>query len=154
MKKEKMKLKIKRLTESAKLPTKGYSSDAAYDVYCDKGFVLEGYEPTNNTYAEICTKTVSTGIALGIPEGYYIRVEEKSGLASKGIKVSAGIIDNSYIGELKVIMVNTARGNIVFEGGQKIAQIILTKMEHCDIIEVDELEDTDRGDAGFGSTGS
>lgn len=137
-------LKVKRLCEEAKLPTKSRDSDEGYDLYCLEDFDIGAGE----------TVKVKTGVALGIPEGYWAKIEGRSGLASKGITVYGGVIDNEYIGEVIVCLHNSNhwKGE-KFTKGSKIAQFVLHKHRHLDIIEVTELDTTSRGEAGFGSSG-
>lgn len=99
--------------------------------------------------------TVSTGIRLEIPEGYYGRVAPRSGLAHKnGIDVLAGVVDSGYRGELKVVLHNTDRHDLFFVSpGDRIAQLIIERHYNPEFVEVDDLASTDRGDGGFGSTG-
>lgn len=141
-------LKVKLLTDTAKLPTKANPLDAGYDLYCDESFQLSGTDCGGVDY-----KVVSTGIAAQGPEGTYLRVAEKSGLAAQNIKISGGVVDRGYTDEIKVIVQNFAKQPRDFEKGQKIAQLIIEKIEMCGIIEVEELDETERGSGGFGSTG-
>lgn len=101
-------------------------------------------------------KTISTGLRLEIPEGYYGRVAPRSGLAAKnGIDVLAGVVDSGYRGEVNVVLHNTDKSNTFFvQPGDRIAQIIIERHYNMEFVEVvDELSDTSRGDGGFGSSG-
>lgn len=98
--------------------------------------------------------TVSTGIAVQIPKGYYGRIAPRSGLALKsGIDVMAGVIDADFTGELKVILINLGEFATSIGSGDRVAQLILERADRLHPVEVKALEVTDRGDAGFGSTG-
>jgi dUTP pyrophosphatase len=101
-------------------------------------------------------KMVATGVQLEIPEGYYGRIAPRSGLALKqGIDVLAGVIDSSYRGEIKVIIFNTDNQKVFkVNVGDRIAQLIIEKHYNFDFVEVEDLETTDRGEGGFGSSGS
>lgn len=99
---------------------------------------------------------VPTGIYVQLPENYEIQVRPRSGLAAKyGISVlnSPGTVDEAYIGEIKVILVNLSNDPFTIEPGERIAQLVLAKVEKLDWDEVLFLTETDRGDSGFGSTG-
>ena len=154
-----MQLKIKRLTETAILPVKAHQSDAGLDICADEDVTINVGE----------TVTVSTGLSIAIPEGYYGRLKGRSGLTSKTvIRVQEGTIDANYRGEIKVICELrdlTARkepgrltvimrsGGYSIKKGERIAQLIIQPLPTVEVVEVDELDDTDRGDGGFGSTG-
>ena len=99
---------------------------------------------------------ISTGIYIAVPKGYEAQVRPRSGLAvKKGISVlnSPGTIDADYRGEVKVILVNLSNEAVEIKNGERIAQMIIAKHESIKWDEVDVLEDTERGDGGFGSTG-
>ena len=100
---------------------------------------------------------VATGFAMAIPHGYEIQVRPRSGLAlNKGIIVpnSPGTVDSDYRGEVKVILCNTSEDNFAIQRGDRIAQLVLTPVTLAAWQEVEELDDTQRGEGGFGSTGS
>jgi len=96
---------------------------------------------------------VDTGIAIGLPRGTYGRLAARSGMASKhGLTVGGGVIDADYTGEIKVILRNHGDTSYEFKAGDPIAQLIVEKIQTHDAMEIDNLEDTDRGTQGFGST--
>jgi len=99
--------------------------------------------------------TVSTGVRLKIPEGYYGRIGPRSGLAHKyGIDVLAGVVDSAYRGEIKVILHNTDKNEeFRVSAGDRIAQLIVEKHYNFKFVEVEELDSTQRGAGGFGSSG-
>ncbi len=141
---------VKRLTETAKIPAKAHETDAGYDLYADEEYVLL---PNGRV-------VVKTGIAIEIPAGFYGRVAPRSGLAVKsGLDVLAGVIDSAFRGEVGVVLYNTNSLNandpiIKINKGQKIAQLIIEKCFSPNFIEVNELQESDRGIDGFGSTGN
>ena len=99
---------------------------------------------------------IPTGLKVAIPEGYEIPVRPRSGLAIKhGITMlnSPGTVDSDYRGELKVIAVNLSNESYTIEPNERIAQLVLNKVEQIDFIEVAELDETERGEGGFGHTG-
>jgi dUTP pyrophosphatase len=98
---------------------------------------------------------VSTGVAVKLPPGVYGRVAPRSGLSVKnGIQVGAGVIDADYRGEIKVLLFNQTLDNTFeVEPGDRIAQLICERCELPEVIQVEELDDTLRGEGGFGSTG-
>jgi dUTP diphosphatase len=144
------KLRVKRLTPTAKLPTRGSAQAIGLDLYADvtdRSGVIEirpGYR-----------KLVSTGIAVAIPPGYYGRVAPRSGLALKhGIDVLGGVCDSDYRGEVFVLLQNLNQWNSFHvKSGDRIAQLILERADILPILEVQHLDETVRGAAGFGSTG-
>ncbi len=99
---------------------------------------------------------IPTGIKMAIPVGYEVQVRPRSGLAIKhGITMlnSPGTIDSDYRGEIKVIAVNLSKDDYVIEPNERIAQLVLNKVEQMDFIEVEVLDETERGEGGFGHTG-
>ena len=154
-----MNLKVKRLTETAKLPEKAFPTEAGYDVFADEDVTIYNGE----------TVAVSTGIALEIPDGYYGRLKARSGLTlNSDLRVQEGTIDSSYRGEVKIIaeikdyeqeisrfgFVTSSKTNeFTIEKGAKIAQLIIQPVPQFEVVEADELSESDRGENGFGSTG-
>lgn len=128
------------------LPMYETSGAAGLDIRCSSDFTLDSNART----------LVPTGLYLHIPDGYEIQVRPRSGLALKhGITVlnTPGTIDSDYRGELGVILINHGPRSVEFQAGDRIAQIVLAKVEHIMWNAVPVLEDTVRGDKGFGSTG-
>ena len=98
---------------------------------------------------------VPTGVAIKLPQGVYGRIAPRSGLAyKKHIGVGAGVIDPDFTGELQVILFNHAKEDFVIKAGDRIAQLVLEKFSDVPCVEVDELPSTQRGEIGFGSTGT
>ncbi len=142
-----MKLHIKRLDKDLPLPAYARPSDAGLD--------LLAAEPV--TLVPGGRAAVPTGIAVAIPDGYAGFVHARSGRAIReGLALvnAPGLIDAGYRGEIKVIVVNLDPAEpIKIERGDKIAQLVIQPVVTADLIEVDLLEDSERGDGGFGSTG-
>jgi len=136
-------LKVKRLTETAKLPTRTNPTDAGLDFYSNISWSL--HPGTGKLY--------STGIAVEIWDGYVGLLWDRSGMGSKGIHRFAGVIDASYRGDIKVYLFNHSNKIKQIFLGDKIIQMIIQKVELPIIEEVDELSDTRRGSDGFGSSG-
>ena len=141
-----MSLQVTRLTDNAILPQRSTPGAAGLDLHSAEGYVvLPGHRVV-----------VSTGIAIKLPPGCYGRIAPRSGLAVKhGLDVLAGVIDQDYTGELKVVLVNTdMRLPFHIKPGYRIAQLVMEMYVHGDVIEVQgPPPPTERGDAGFGSSG-
>ena len=141
-----IKVKIKRLSENAKLPTKAHPTDAGYDLYAASTSVDKNY---NIVYG--------TGIAVEIPDGYVGLVFPRSSIANKAIMLtnSVGVIDSDYRGEVMVALHNDSSSIQHIDAGDRIAQLIFHRCVYSDgFEEVEELSDTIRGEGGFGSTGT
>ncbi len=139
-----MKLQVVRLTESAKMPHFAHESDAGMDLFCSELVTISPQERVQ----------IKTGIALAIPDGHVGLIWDKSGLSHRyGLKTVGGVIDAGYRGEILVGMVNLSDTAHTFSVGDKIAQMLIQKVEHPDIEEVFTLDETVRGAKGFGSTG-
>lgn len=102
------------------------------------------------------TKVIQTGLAVEVPEGWEMQIRARSGLASKGLILSNGIgtIDSDYRGEVGVILTNTTPNIMKIDTGMRIAQCCLHRVNEMRFSIVDELSDTERGEGGYGSTGS
>ncbi|MEK7175235.1 MAG: dUTP diphosphatase [Patescibacteria group bacterium] len=139
-----MQLKVKKLNSEAILPRYAHPEDAGMDFFnLEKVTFLPGEQ-----------KRVFSGVAIEIPEGYVGLIWDKSGISFKlGLKVMGGVIDSGYRGEIIFCFLNTSNKEVVLEKGQKVAQMIIQKFEHCEIQEVFELSDTARGEKREGSTG-
>lgn len=146
-----MQVKIKRVRESAKefeLPHYKTHGSAGMDVTAD----IENELVIKPGAVEL----IPTGFAIAVPDGYECQVRSRSGLALKnGIFClnSPGTIDSDYRGEVKVILANFSKEDFVVKRGERIAQLVIAQYTHIHWKEVEELEDTDRGEGGFGSTG-
>jgi dUTP pyrophosphatase len=141
-------LRVRRLDPRAKLPTRAYPGDAGLDLYALDAVVLEPGERLS----------VPTGIAVEIPEGQAGLVLPRSGLAARfGVALvnAPGLIDAGYRGEVRILLLNTDRHTSVTLGpGDRIAQLVLVQVQTPDVVEVQELELSERGAGGFGSSGS
>ncbi|CAG7848199.1 Deoxyuridine 5'-triphosphate nucleotidohydrolase Short=dUTPase; AltName: Full=dUTP pyrophosphatase [Serendipita indica DSM 11827] len=137
-------LLIKRLNENARLPTRGSALAAGYDLYSGEDTTI----PAGGK------ALVNTHISLAVPEGTYGRVAPRSGLASKHmIATGAGVVDADYRGPLFILLFNHGEKEFKISIGDRIAQLILEKIETPPVVEVQDLEETLRGAGGFGSTG-
>ena len=98
-------------------------------------------------------KIFGTGLKIELPKGYVSLIWDKGGVASKGIKTMGGVIEHTYRGEYKIILMNLSNEICEIKKGDKIAQLIIQPVETATVIEVNELTETSRGEGGFGSTG-
>ena len=131
------------LDEGATLPTRAHPTDAGLDLYAKERCVV---------WAKSWAK-LDTGVHIQIPEGYVGFITSKSGLmAEKGITCQ-GTIDSGYTGSINAVLFNHSRINYIVEKGQKITQLVIVPIITPEPEWVDALEETDRGDGGFGSTG-
>jgi len=136
-------LRIIKLSEKATTTTKGSRFAAGHDIYA----LTDGLVPAKGQ------TMVETGIAIRLPEGTYGRLAARSGMASKmGIAVGGGVIDADYTGQIKVILRNHGEADCLYKAGDRIAQLIIERIANADGMEVDELETTERGKSGFGSS--
>lgn len=161
---------FKRLTKDAVLPTKAHVSDSGYDLVASEDVIVEPGD----------TVVVKTGIAVQLPTGYEATVRPRSGVTAKTkLRVQLGTIDNSYKGEIGVIVDNTAKPTslerdclperldgvmdgwdtdyvdktYIIRKGDRIAQLVITRLPEVTAVEITELGESDRGGKGFGSTG-
>jgi len=139
-------LPIRRLRDDAVLPERAYSGDAGLDLAaCERVELAPGERAT-----------VPTGLAVAIPEGFAGFVQPRSGLAARhGLTVvnSPGLVDSGYRGELRVVLLNTDTSEpFVVEPGMRIAQLVVLPVPELELVEVDELPDSERGVRGFGSS--
>lgn len=147
MTEDRVDLPIKRLDPSVELPTYAYVGDAGLDLRANEDVTLAPHE----------RRPISTGLAVAIPEGFAGFVQPRSGLALKqGLSMAntPGLVDSHYRGELKVCAVNLDDEHpISIERGERIAQLVIQRVPTVRLVEVDELDETDRGAGGFGSSG-
>lgn len=141
-----MNLPIKRIHPDAHLPTRAHPTDAGLDLRALHDVTL---------YAS-GRAIVPTGISVAIPAGYVGMVCPRSGLATQGVTVNnaPGIVDSGYTGELKVILINHSRNPWAAKAGDRIAQLVITPIATPGVVEVDGLDDSERGASGLGSTGA
>lgn len=137
-------IEVKLLTPSAKMPTRGSEQAAGLDLYADDDNYVVGATPT----------AFPTGVSVRIPEGFVGLVQPRSGLAfHHDIDTLAGVIDSDYRGEIKVLLANHGQQSLTIYAGERIAQLLIMPILMCTPIKVDELDATERGESGFGSTG-
>lgn len=139
-----MALRVKKLVPEAVLPKRGSEGAVGYDLVATQGCVIL---PGNRGL-------VPTGLSLELPPGTYGRVAPRSGLAVKnGLDVGAGVVDPDYRGEIKVVLFNFDKEPFMVKPGYRVAQLVIEKCETPEVVEVDELDVSERGEGGFGSTG-
>ena len=139
-----MEIKVKKLSTEATIPTKANNSDAGWDLYASEDAIID---PSKS-------ELVSTHISFAIPEGYVGLIWDRSSMAAKrGLHRFAGVIDSGYRGEVKVCLWNSSDKYCVINQGERIAQILFQEVPHFTMNEVESLDDTDRGEGGFGSSG-
>ena len=142
-----VRLPVKRLDPTIELPSYAYAGDAGLDLRSSEDVTLEPFE----------RRLISTGLAIAIPEGYAGFVQPRSGMALQhGLSMAntPGLIDSHYRGELKVIAINLdPREPISIKRGDRIAQLVIQQVPVVSLVEVEELDETDRGTGGFGSSG-
>lgn len=138
-----MKIKFKKLTENAVMPSKAHPTDAGFDVVA-----------TNRTYQGGCF-VYSTGIALELPKDYVAFLFQRSSVSKMGLMLAncVGVIDSGYRGELIFKFRPLNDHPMLYNIGDKIGQIVIQKLPNIELVEAKELNKTERGDGGFGSTG-
>lgn len=146
-------IKIKRLSDNAKLPTRGSETSAGLDLYATKDvFIPRG-----------ATASIPLDISIEIPSNCVAKIEDRSSLAMKGLRTGAGVVDSDYRGALAVVLHNLSNEDsrepvLHYAGykvkkGDKIAQLLVYEVDLSKPVEVEDLTDTKRGSGGFGSTG-
>ena len=147
-------LKIKKLHEDSKVPTRNNPTDAGLDLYAYEGVTLMPRSFWADTGEDKARAIIPTGIAVEFPPGYAFFIHDRSGIsATHGIHRVAGLVDESYRGEIKVALVNLSHKNYTIKKGDRIAQGVLMPIALPEVVVVDELSDTTRGNKGFGSSG-
>ena len=144
---QKLHLSVRNLNAEGYFPGFAYPGDAAFDLPTAVDVQLAPGE----------RRKVPTGLALAIPKGHAGLVLPRSGLADRlgvGVVNSPGLIDSGYRGEISVILVNLSGDTVRFDRGDRIAQLMVVATPPVRLVEVDRLDETERGGAGFGSTGS
>jgi dUTP pyrophosphatase len=138
-----MELKVKKISPRAKLPSYGHPGDAGLDLYSAVDHVLGPGE----------VFAVPTGIKVAIPRGQVGLIWDKSGISLKGVHRLAGVVDAGYRGEIQVVMINLGREAFEIKAGMKVAQMLVQPVNEVSVVEADDLDETSRGEGGFGSTG-
>ncbi len=137
-------IKVKKLHPQAIVPQYIRLGDAGMDLYSNEEIILLPKERT----------LISTGISMAIPIGHVGLIWDRSGLAAKnGLTTLGGVIDETYRGEIKVVIYNSSNTSFTIERGTRIAQMLIQQVDQKKIIEVEELDETIRGDGSFGSSG-
>jgi dUTP pyrophosphatase len=142
-----VRIKVLKLDPAAQLPRYAHTGpfgDLAADLYAVE----------NATLAAGATMPVATGVAMEFPSSHGALVEDRSGLAVRGVTTLAGVIDPGYRGEIKVVMANLSAGAVEIKAGDRIAQLRIVRRIEAQFEEVSELVEAARGARGFGSTGS
>jgi dUTP pyrophosphatase len=138
-----MELRVRRIHPEAKLPVYGHPGDAGLDLFS----VVDRAVAPGEAFA------VPTGIQVAIPVGSVGLIWDKSGLSLKRVHRLAGVVDAGYRGEVQVVMINLSPDPFDIRKGMKIAQMLIQPVAAVRVVESDNLDDTSRGDGGFGSTG-
>ena len=138
-----MDLKVKRIHPDAKLPIYGHPGDAGLDLFS----VADRELASGEVFA------VPTGVQVAVPPGHVGLVWDKSGISLQGVHRLAGVIDAGYRGEIQVVMINLGGTPFAIRKGMKIAQMLVQPVTSVTVVESDALDDTSRGEGGFGSTG-
>lgn len=144
-----MRVEVKKLSETAVLPVRGSGQAAGYDLYADieSAVTLQPGE----------TAKIGTGLAFAIPQGYFGGIFARSGLSTKkGLRPAncTGVVDSDYRGPVIVALHNDSKEEQTVEPGERIAQLILIPYLTAEFEPVEELDETTRGEGGFGSTGT
>jgi dUTP pyrophosphatase len=137
-------LRVQKLSPSAQLPTKGSPDSAGWDL-----------KAAHETIVPARGKAIiATDLSIAVPDGCYGRIAPRSGLSwKKHTDIGAGVIDMDYRGPVGVVIFNHADTDLKIEVGDRVAQLILEKISYAEMVEVVVLDNTQRGEGGFGSTG-
>ena len=139
----KLELKVKKIDPEAKIPCYSHPGDAGMDLFSSVNEVIQPGE----------VKAIPTGIQMAVPEGYVGLIWDKSGISLRRVHRLAGVVDAGYRGEVRVVVANLGKEPYVIKKGMKIAQMLIQPVETVAIVEAEELNETSRGEGGFGSTG-
>jgi dUTP pyrophosphatase len=156
-----MTLRVKLLSPTAKPPSRAHGRDAGLDLFADLGgegkaiTIPAGKRGVVSTGCAIAPPQLDPQALQGIPMGVACILKDKSGLSrKKGVHILAGVCDEGFRGEYEVIVLNTSDEDLTVTHGEKVCQIITPIVLYPEVEVVDELDDTDRGARGFGSTGA
>lgn len=139
-----MKIKAKKLYKDAQLPQMMRPGDAAVDLYSYQDYTLKPGERL----------VVGTGVAVAIPQGFWGNIRDRGGLPlNHGIHTMGGVVDSNYRGEVKVIVINLGQETYTIKKGDRVCQMIIHQHEIVEFEEVEQLDDTNRGEDGFASSG-
>lgn len=140
-------VKFIKLRQGAHIPQKAHEDDAGFDLYASEDFLLKAHG----------FGCVPTALSIELPFGYEAQVRPRSGLAAKyGVTVlnAPGTVDAGYRGEVKVILINHGDEDFAITAGMRIAQLVISPVLAAEFVEVDTLEESVRGEGGFGSSGT
>jgi len=137
-----MRIKVVRIDKTIPLPKYAYNNDAGVDLASRINTILAKNE----------TQVIPTGVKIEIPKGYAGFIQPRSSLSRKGIYVSLGLVDSGYRGEVGIIITNLSDSLYGIKKGDRIAQLVIKKVENIVWDEVGELEESERNENGFGST--
>ena len=158
-------VKIKKLYKDAKMPVKAHDGDSGFDLFVHtvwrwnrEGQELELVNPVENVYTLYSNSSllIRSGISIALPKGYEAQIRSRSGLALKNqlfVLNSPGTVDEPYRGEIGVVLYNAGETLFGFQVGDRIAQMVVKKVPEVVLLEVDDLDDTERGSGGYGSSG-
>lgn len=137
-------IRVKKLSDTATIPTRGSEVAAGWDLYASQELVVPARGKA----------IITTDIAIAVPVGFYGRVAPRSGMAwKKHTDIGAGVIDADYRGPVGVVMFNHSDEDLQIEVGDRVAQLVIEQISMAPLTEVDSLDDTERGEGGYGSTG-
>ena len=137
-------IRVKKLSDTATIPTRGSAVAAGWDLYASQECIIPARGKA----------IVSTDIAIAVPVGYYGRVAPRSGMAwKKHTYIGAGVIDADYRGPVGVVMFNHSEEDLKIELEDRVAQLVIDQISMAPLTEVESLDDTERGEGGYGSTG-
>lgn len=134
---------MKKLTKEATLPTRSHTHDAGLDLYASHDV---SYKPNDII-------RVPTGVAIAIDVGFVGLLRDRSSVGSKALKVTAGVIDTGYTGEVDVVLLNLSGQHGCIKAGSRIAQLLVMPIALPEVVEVETFTPSERGDKGFGSSG-
>lgn len=137
-----MQVKIKKLYPDAHIPTRMHDGDAGYDLYSREVYVMKPGE----------VHVFKTGIAIEIDQQYVALIWGRGSMAIKGADSLAGVVDSNFRGDIGVVLQNNSPQLVQINAGDRIAQLLFQRIELPQLVEVEELTDTDRGAGAFGST--
>ncbi len=139
-----VKVRVKKLNENTVIPSYAHGGDAGFDLSSAYDYVIRSGK----------REIVKTGFSMEIPEGYFGNIKDRSSVTLKnGVHVLAGVVDSNYRGEVGIVMINLGEEDYEIRVGDRVAQMLLEKVERVEFEEASELEDSLRGTGGFGSSG-
>ena len=134
---------VKKTHPEAKMPTRAYQDDAGVDLYA----VEKVYIPSRDK------KLVDSGLAFEIPSGWHMQIHTRSSYSKNNLRCHLGIVDTGYRNSVKVMVFNNGPEDYIIKEGEKFCQLVFLPVPHIEFIEADELNSSDRGQSGFGSSG-